>query len=643
MHLRVKASTVSLLAALVLPCVVQAQESPIRGGTLNVYEPTVPGDPFFVVDHPWYSSARRWSAGLTFDYALNPLRYTDPTNGNTTHVVSDMFTGHLGGSVALFDRLGIALSLPVSLLQSGNAVDDGMSTLGPAGGVPLGDLRLTTRVRLLGHADADAFSLHAGAHLWAPFGGRDVNTGDEGFRVEPRAIAAGRVGPLRWSATLGYHFRPVERFSNVAFGDELRLGAALGVVLLGEKLTAGIEGYAVSLVGDPYRQGTFNQGTSGGELIAGAHYRVADRVLLGLGASMGLGSGYGIPAARLLFSAAWAPVLPALPPPLRALDSDGDGVLDPDDGCPTTPQGERPDEAHLGCPLADSDGDGLFDGEDRCLSEPQGARPDPTQPGCPLRDRDSDGVFDPEDQCPTDAMGTTGDPTRRGCPSADRDRDGVADHDDQCPDAPRMPFPDSVRAGCPQPDADNDQVPEPGDACPTQSGVPSLDPRRNGCLNPLLQLTQGEIRLTQPIVFNTGRDKIKRESFATLEAVADVIRGATRVRRVSIEAHTDDRTTPERNITLSERRARAVMRWLIQHGVAAERLEAHGFGQAQPLVPNEGEENRARNRRVEFRIVDPAGPPSASMPAVVAASVPSPPVAAPQEGRDRRRRRRRDR
>jgi OOP family OmpA-OmpF porin len=93
-----------------------------------------------------------------------------------------------------------------------------------------------------------------------------------------------------------------------------------------------------------------------------------------------------------------------------ARDSDKDGVIDPRDDCPDTPQGAIVDER--GCPI-DSDGDGVWDGIDRCPNTPRGAIVD--EWGCPS-DSDGDGVWDGIDQCPNTPRGT---PVREdGCPKA---------------------------------------------------------------------------------------------------------------------------------------------------------------------------------------------------------------------------------
>jgi OOP family OmpA-OmpF porin len=83
----------------------------------------------------------------------------------------------------------------------------------------------------------------------------------------------------------------------------------------------------------------------------------------------------------------------------RAMDSDGDGVLDNLDRCPNTPRGVKVDRH--GCPL-DTDGDGVYDYMDQCPNTPKGVTVDAK--GCPP-DSDGDGVYDYRDQCPATPKG----------------------------------------------------------------------------------------------------------------------------------------------------------------------------------------------------------------------------------------------
>jgi len=75
---------------------------------------------------------------------------------------------------------------------------------------------------------------------------------------------------------------------------------------------------------------------------------------------------------------------------------------------------------------------------------------------------------------------------------------------------------------------------------------------------------------------------------------------------VAIEGHTDNVGAHDHNVDLSQRRAQQVMAWLVAHDIDASRLEAHGYGPDRPIGPNTSAAGRARNRRVEFHILDPA-------------------------------------
>jgi outer membrane protein OmpA-like peptidoglycan-associated protein len=71
---------------------------------------------------------------------------------------------------------------------------------------------------------------------------------------------------------------------------------------------------------------------------------------------------------------------------------------------------------------------------------------------------------------------------------------------------------------------------------------------------------------------------------------------------VRVEGHTDDKGTDEYNMGLSERRAKSVAAYLTSQGIASNRVQTYWYGESQPKVANDSEENRAKNRRVEFAI-----------------------------------------
>ncbi|MDP3275203.1 MAG: OmpA family protein [Deltaproteobacteria bacterium] len=266
--------------------------------------------------------------------------------------------------------------------------------------------------------------------------------------------------------------------------------------------------------------------------------------------------------------------VPVVVPPR---DTDGDGVMDPDDQCVQVPQGDHPDPARRGCPLTDSDSDGVYDNVDQCIHEAQGDHPDPARAGCPDHDTDADGVFDAQDQC-------------RDVPQGDH------------------PDPDPARLGCPIADRDGDSVPDATDHCPDQPGAPHTNPARNGCPG-LVRVQNGMLQILAPVFFATNRDTILPRSFPVLEAVATALQASPDIRHVSVEGHTDDVGDDERNLSLSQRRAWSVVEYLHQHGIEAPRMRAQGMGETRPVRPIEGLRGRALrdarglNRRVEFRIV----------------------------------------
>lgn len=113
---------------------------------------------------------------------------------------------------------------------------------------------------------------------------------------------------------------------------------------------------------------------------------------------------------------------------------------------------------------------------------------------------------------------------------------------------------------------------------------------------------RGEVMTLSGDVFASGQASLRPEARANLRRVVEFVQrnpGA----RVRIEGHTDSTGGANLNQALSQRRADAVRRALIEEGVDAERLEAVGFGQDRPVADNRSEEGRARNRRVDVVVL----------------------------------------
>jgi outer membrane protein OmpA-like peptidoglycan-associated protein len=309
------------------------------------------------------------------------------------------------------------------------------------------------------------------------------------------------------------------------------------------------------------------------------------------------------------------PDLPGRPELGGCPDLDGDGVLDADDACPREPGAKETQ----GCPIAkDSDGDLVPDDIDRCPQDPEDKDGFQDEDGCPDADNDGDGIVDRADSCPLDA----GAIENRGCPVVDRDGDGVNDPEDTCPDVKGL----RVLAGCP--DSDADGLPDPEDKCPVNAGpkenggCPDVDrdgdaildrsdrcPEQfgappDGCPRQyaLLEVKRDKIEIKQQVHFATAKYRVLRDSYPLLNQVVQVLNDYPKM-RVFIEGHTDSVGGEASNLRLSQRRAEAVLDYLVSKGISPERLEAAGFGPTKPLASNKTVSGRARNRRTEFKVL----------------------------------------
>ncbi len=112
------------------------------------------------------------------------------------------------------------------------------------------------------------------------------------------------------------------------------------------------------------------------------------------------------------------------------------------------------------------------------------------------------------------------------------------------------------------------------------------------------------IVLFEQVQFAPGREALLPASGELLRQVAQILKDNPQIRFVQIEGHTDDSGDPTGNERLSQRRAEKVRDFLVGAGVAANRLEPRGFGPKRPLDTNDTPEGRARNRRVEFVILE---------------------------------------
>ena len=151
---------------------------------------------------------------------------------------------------------------------------------------------------------------------------------------------------------------------------------------------------------------------------------------------------------------------------------------------------------------------------------------------------------------------------------------------------------------------DKDGVVDRLDACPDLPG-----PKENrGCpVKGAAKLEGDRITLEEKVYFATAKDVIQKRSDPLLDNVATIVKAHPEIGKLRVEGHTDAQGKRAYNVKLSQRRAAAVVKALVKRGVPAERLVAQGFGPDQPVADNATTEGRAKNRRVELRVVDSKG------------------------------------
>jgi OmpA-OmpF porin, OOP family len=196
-----------------------------------------------------------------------------------------------------------------------------------------------------------------------------------------------------------------------------------------------------------------------------------------------------------------------------------------------------------------------------------------------------------EEECPIAVVDPeTG---RRDC-ATDSDGDGIGDRADQCPSTALGTLVDAK--GCPKKaaanDADGDGVPNDDDDCPnTQRGLKVDD---DGCVVAQKTAIRG-------VTFRADSAELTDEGRATLDGVAETLKAQEDL-KAEIAGHTDSVGSEAYNTLLSQQRADAVLKYLVQRGIEESRMSAVGYGELEPVAPNDTEDGRRSNRRVEFRI-----------------------------------------
>ena len=176
--------------------------------------------------------------------------------------------------------------------------------------------------------------------------------------------------------------------------------------------------------------------------------------------------------------------------------------------------------------------------------------------------------------------------------SLDSDNDGVSDALDKCADSKEGAEVD--KQGC-ENDTDKDGISDRLDLCPdTASGA---DTDNAGCS------AQQTTIVLEGISFQFGTSHLTEKASSILNTAAMILKNNPEI-KMEVAGHTDSVGDANANLQLSTSRAKAVLAFLINAGVAEDRLQAKGYGSTEPIADNATNEGRAKNRRVELRRID---------------------------------------
>ncbi|HEU4469660.1 MAG TPA: OmpA family protein [Flavisolibacter sp.] len=118
----------------------------------------------------------------------------------------------------------------------------------------------------------------------------------------------------------------------------------------------------------------------------------------------------------------------------------------------------------------------------------------------------------------------------------------------------------------------------------------------------LVPIEIGQIVRLNNVFFDFDKWDLRPESFVELDRVVKLLKENPSI-EIEMSAHTDSRGSDEYNFKLSDNRARSVMEYILSKGIASNRITSKGYGETMPVVPNDTDENRQLNRRVEFKIM----------------------------------------
>jgi len=459
------------------PSIAMAQSDAVPTGDPSAYRfYRAPGRGFILVDDAPVVGDLTPYLDVTADYAHQPFRIVDlpyytgrpgatfPT-GQHTDIVAGMLTTQITGALAIGRRVQIGLNLPIIAYEWGSSF--AWTQANPSGGVPfprsipggststIGDPRLHVLVNFVDPDESGWLGIAAAAWATAPVAhalAPQHYSGDPNFSFGAHLIVSAHIEHFRTAINVGFGYHDPAQLIYSRRTSEMTYGAAASYDF-GTLFTAMAE-----ITGQTTFGLSFDD-EAPTEVRAAGLFHIDDFTLhVGLGA--GIAYAIGVPVVRVTIGGSWSPT--------TSRDTDGDGIRDDQDACPTEREDLDGRDDEDGCPETDDDGDGIPDATDHCPTEAEDLDGHEDEDGCPDPDDDGDGIPDGYDSCPQQAEDRDGDRDDDGCPDGDRDRDGVDDASDRCPEQPEDTDGLADEDGCPETDADSDGILDDADECADQ-------------------------------------------------------------------------------------------------------------------------------------------------------------------------------
>lgn len=570
-------STLGALAVVVSSLPVASSAADAANG--RRFGPTAVLSPYLTLDGSHTVGDGGAGVHVLGSYERRPLIF-ERDGDRTIDIITERWATDLALTYGFLPRLDFGVNVPLILSQTGR----GPTGTGIESGA-LGDPALALKVELVDKTfNVVGLALVGQASL--PLGNAEALAGEPASTLGGRLVVElPRGSRSDVTLNLGYRARQNTSVEDLVLDDELTAG--FGVTQrLGTEVQAMVEASLATPAGAPFD----DLARTPADANLGFRIRLYEGLHVTIGGGAGLLPGYGAPAWRGFVGFEAAP---------RRHDYDGDQVADGVDACPE---------------LA-----GLI-GEAGCPAREIIAKPKPIGPRKPADDLDEDLVRDDLDLCPYIAEDLDRFQDGDGCPEPDNDLDMLTDAYDGDPMGPEDWDGFEDDDGIPDTDNDRDGVADLEDKCPSEAaetetgcpGGPAVASRRgvSGSAGAPAPDADGPLLLgdtlhpPQPIVFEFAQTAVVPSSEPHLDALAEYLQRHPELGLFEVGVHVDSIGARAWKVWLSQARAEALVAALVQRGVPAERLVAHGYGFDVPVADNARPEGRFLNRRVELRRLD---------------------------------------